>query len=349
MFDIKASLKDLKPYQPNAAKCSIKLDANESKNYLFKDGININQIPLNLYPDTASKLLREAISSYINVPSNQIIAGNGSSEMIELILKSFVEKNDVILSFKPTFVMYQIYSQIYDAKFISVPTYDDFQMNPDIMIAHANLYQPKIIFLCSPNNPTGLTIKKSDVKRIIKETSALIVMDEAYMEFMTDEDSCLDLIDSFDNLIILRTMSKAFGMAGLRLGYMASNTDLIEKMYRVKSPYNLNMLTQHLGTLALSDITLVKTYTNQIKHQRTWLYQNLKNLGIMTYPSEANFIFFKSDIEGLFDLLVDKDILIRPFKGELLGYYRVTVGEPSENQSFIEAMKEIIYENRENQ
>jgi histidinol-phosphate aminotransferase len=346
MFKSKESVKDLIPYKPSEVSCKYKLDANESKNYLFKDGLLIKNLDINLYPDTNSIELRNSIANYIQMKLENIVVGNGSSEMIELILKTFIEKNDNVLGFEPSFGMYKIYSEIYDAKYISIPKKPNFVMDKDQMISYANRYNPKVIFLCSPNNPTGLTISIKDITEILKNTKSLVVLDQAYIEFADENNNeALNLLDEFENLIILRTMSKAFGLAGLRLGYLISNQEIVDEIYRIKSPYNLNALSQYLGVLALKDVDKVKKYVNDIKENRALLYQDLKDLKINAFFSQANFCFFQSDIKDLHQKLIDKDILVRSFKNELDGYYRVTVGTNTENKYFIKSLKEIIDEN----
>jgi histidinol-phosphate aminotransferase len=345
MYKSKESVKDLIPYKPSEFLVEVKLDANESKNYLFEKGLLLKNIPINLYPDTQSLDLKNSISNYINFPPSNIIVGNGSSEMIELILKTFIEKNDIVLSFEPSFGMYKIYSKIYDANYMFIKTDENFKMDKNLMISYANLYRPKIIFLCSPNNPTGLVIPINDIIEILSKTNSLVVLDEAYIEFMKEKINTLDLINQYENLIILRTMSKAFGLAGLRLGYLVSNNTLVNELNRIKSPYNLNTVSQYLGTLALNDTSKVDQYVEEIKKNRDFLYISLLDLKIRAFESQANFIFFQSDIKDLHQKLIAKDILIRAFKDDLEGYYRVTVGTRNEIKYFIKSLKEIINEN----
>jgi len=342
MKTIRNTLKNLKPYQPQTEQTTIKLDANESKNYLMNDALSFNDLSLNLYPDSNANLLRSKLSTYTKIPSSQIIVGNGSSEMIELMLKTFIETGDVVLSFEPSFSMYAIYTTIYNGNYQGVPSKADFKLDIDDMITYAKKYNPKLIFICSPNNPTGQIIPQTDIIKLIKSTDALICLDEAYIEFSKQSNSMMSMVDQFENLMVIRTFSKAFGLAGIRLGYLVSNQNLVNELYKVKSPYNLNAVSQSLGVYALSKIDQVNSYTKSIIKERLIVEKALSKLNIKVYPSEANFIFFQSLEPNLYNKLIDKDIRIRAFSDKLKNYYRVTIGSQDENKQFIEAMKEII-------
>ena len=342
MKDIKASLKGLKPYRPNKQSYQVKLDANESKNYLFESGIHLSMPNIHLYPDTDSVLLRERMGAYAHVRPELIIAGNGSSEMIELVLKTYIDKGDVVLSFEPSFSMYHIYTKIHNGTYIPVQADHTFKLDINQMIAAAKTYDPKIIFICSPNNPTGQIISNQDIQKLLDATDALVCVDEAYIEFSRKQTSMISQVESYANLVILRTMSKSFGLAGIRLGYLVSNQKIVDTLNRVKSPYNLNVLTQYVGGLALSQGDKVSAYTNEIINQRFVVEEALKKLKVELYPSEANFVFFKSTDEALFEKLLEKGILVRAFSGILKNYYRVTIGDEKENEQFLNALKEVL-------
>lgn len=346
---MKNSIKNLTAYKTCNLPFTIKLDANEGKNILLeniiKEGLKFNgSFNLNYYPDNEAHLLKNEISKYVNIPSENIIVGNGSSEMIELVIKAFVDKDEIILSPIPSFSMYSIFSQIYSATFIGLPCSEDFSIDMDKIIQKAIEINPKVIFICNPNNPTGFLLNTNDIEKLILNTNAIIVIDEAYMEFA--EGSMIEKIFKYKRLIVLRTLSKALGLAGIRLGYMVANRDILEIINRVKSPYNLNSITQYIGVQALKNKNKIFNYIKEVKDEREFLYSQLKNLGIKVYPSSGNFIFFNSDIENLYEKLVAKGILIRKFNEDLKGYYRVSVGNKTENKIFIENLKEVIkYEN----
>jgi histidinol-phosphate aminotransferase len=340
MITEKKSIQKLINYQTKDVPYQIKLDANEGKNYLFPNGFDMSSVELNLYPDDQANLLRSRLSHYLGVPSKMIVEGNGSSELIELLIKTYVDPNEVILSIEPTFSMYRIYSEIYGASYRGVPARSDFSIDINLVIEESQKYQPKIIFLCSPNNPTGYQMKRDDIIRIIQSTNALIVVDEAYIEFANRSESVLQDIGKYPNLVILRTFSKAFGLAAIRLGYLIGPESIIQSISKVKSPYHLNALTQMVGSEALLKINHMESWVSSIMSSREQMKVELKSLVLKTYEAFGNFIWIKDD-QTLGALLEKQGILIRSYQKELSGYYRITIGTPDENQKLIQAIKEI--------
>lgn len=335
---VKENIENINKYEPNKKPYSIKLDANEGENIFFSD-IG-DELKLNLYPDGDSSLLRDEIGKYLNVDPNNIVAGNGSSEMIELVMKAFIDKGDIILSFIPTFSMYHIFSQIYSAKFIGINSNENFVQDVDVLIEEAKNIKPKIIFICNPNNPTGYLMNKYEIKKLLNNTDSLVVVDEAYIEFA--QGSMVEYISEYENLIVLRTLSKAFGLAAIRVGYMVSNKHIIDIINKVKSPYNLNSISQYVGVKALREKEKMFQYVEEVKKERKYLYNKLKKFPIEVYPSNGNFIFFKSEVSKLDEKLNEKGILIRSFSKDLENHYRVTVGNRWENEEFIKSLKEIL-------
>ena len=344
----KPSIQSLKGYQVSDIKYEIQLDANESKNFLFPNGIVVNDLEINLYPDNQANVLRAEISKYIGVDPKYIIEGNGSSELLELLVKTYVDKNEVILSFEPSFSMYKIYSQIYSTSYIAVPSNKDFSLDINLMIEYQKKYNPKLIFICTPNNPTGYLIPKEDIIKLLENTNALVAVDEAYMEFTNGSSSMVNEFNRYNNLVILRTMSKAFGLAGIRLGYLISNLEIINTLNKVKSPYHLNALSQYVGIQALQKKELVQKNVSEVILRRNLLSIELSKLGFIIYPSFGNFLFVNSKIKNLFELLKGKGILIRGFSNELSSHYRITIGIKEENEILISKLKEIIHENINN-
>lgn len=335
---VKENIENINKYELNKKPYRIKLDANEGENIFFSD-IG-DELKLNLYPDGDSSLLRDEIGKYLNVDPNNIVAGNGSSEMIELVMKAFIDKGDIILSFIPTFSMYQIFSQIYSAKFIGINCNENFVQDVDVLIEEAKNIKPKIIFICNPNNPTGYLMNKYEIKKLLNNTDSLVVVDEAYIEFA--QGSMVEYISQYENLIVLRTLSKAFGLAAIRVGYMVSNKHIINIINKVKSPYNLNSISQYIGVKALREKEKMFQYVEEVKKERKYLYNKLKKFPIEVYPSNGNFIFFKSEVSKLDEKLNEKGILIRSFSKDLENHYRVTVGNRWENEEFIKSLKEIL-------
>jgi len=342
---VKESLRDFRGYIPKQAPCEIKLDANEGKNILleevFKEGIILNKdFALNFYPDSNSTELREEISKYVNVKPSNIVVGNGSNESIELIIKTFVDKGEIVLSFVPTFHMYAVFSQIYSAKFIGVESNEDFSFDIKKLINKAKEVNPKVIFLSNPNNPTGYLTERKDLIELLENTNSIVVIDEAYFEFCSM--TMVEEINRYDNLIILRTLSKAFGLAGIRLGYIVANEKLSEILNGVRSPYNINYLTQYIGIQALKNKDKLLAYAELVQQERDGLEQKLIDFGLTTYKSHGNFLFAKSDIKNLGDKIADKGIQIRGYAGNLDGFYRITIGNQQENEIFIKILGEIV-------
>ena len=308
----KESIRSLEPYVTNPTVCSVKLDANEGDKDLYRDllkKLGESDITLNYYPDDSYSELK-------------------------------IDKDETILSLDPTFSIYSIYAQVFSAKYIGAKAEEDFKVNVDSIIKDIKENNPKLIILCNPNNPTGSVLTKKEVRKIVKSTDALIALDEAYMEF--GDESLIDEVMDYDNLLIVKTVSKAFSLAGIRMGYIVANEDIITSIEKVRAPYNLNSLSAYIATEALRQKERMFDYVKKIKEEREKIYKALVYLGVKAYKSGANFVFFKSDIDNLQKKLVDKDVLIRKFSGKLDGYYRVSVGTKGQNEKFLEAFKEVI-------
>ena len=338
----KQSVKELQPYVVNPVVCSVKLDANEGNKDLFKDLIKDigDDFYLNLYPDDNYTQLKEAIVNYIGCKIENISVGNGSSELLDLCVKTFVDTNELILSLDPTFSMYSIYAKIVNSRYIGAGEGNDFIINVDDVIKSIKENDPKLTIICNPNNPTGTTIKRDDVLRIVKSTDNVVIVDEAYMEFSNE--SVVDEIENYDNLIVVKTMSKAFSMAGIRTGYLIANEELVKTIEKVRPPYNLNSISALLATKALKQKDKMLSYVENLKVEREKIYEKLLDMGVKAYKSGANFVFFSSKVDNLAEKLIDNDVLIRKFGGKLDNYYRVTVGSPKENETFLDAMKKIV-------
>ena len=338
----KQSVKELEPYVVNPVVCSIKLDANEGNKDLYKDLIKkiSSDFYLNTYPDDNYTELKKAIASYVKCDVKNISVGNGSSELLDLFVNAFVDTNELILSLDPTFSMYSLYAQIANSRYIGTGESNDFTIKVDDIIKSIKENNPKLTIICNPNNPTGAVIKKEDVLRIVKSTDNIVIADEAYMEFSNE--SVVDEIENYDNLIVVKTMSKAFSMAGIRTGYLIAGEDIIKTIEKVRPPYNLNSISAFLATEALKEKDKMLEYVKTLKVERKKVYNSLLDMGVKAYKSGANFVFFKSDIKGLEEKLIKDDILIRKFGGKLNNYYRVTIGSEKENKVFLESMKKLV-------
>ena len=338
----KQSVKELQPYVVNTTVCSVKLDANEGDKNLFKDLVKElgDNFYLNVYPDDNYTDLKKAVGDYIGCKIQNISVGNGSSELLDLCVKTFVDTNELILSLDPTFSMYSIYAKIVNSRYIGAGQGNDFIVDVDDVIKSIKENNPKLTIVCNPNNPTGTVIKRDKVLEIVKSTDEIVIVDEAYMEF--SEESVVDEIENYKNLIVVKTLSKAFSMAGIRTGYLLANEELVKTVEKVRPPYNLNSISAFLATKALQQKDKMLVYVNQVKKEREKVYKSLLDMGIKAFPSGANFVFFYCDDKDLEDKLVKEDVLIRKFGGKLDNHYRVTIGTNKENNAFVEAMKKLV-------
>lgn len=338
----KQSVKELQPYVVNPTVCSVKLDANEGDKDLFKDLVKElgDSFYLNAYPDDNYTDFKKAISNYIGCNMENISVGNGSSELLDLCVKTFIDSNELILSLDPTFPMYSIYAKIVNSRYIGVGEGNDFTIDVDDVIKSIKENNPKLTIVCNPNNPTGTVIKRDEVLEIVKSTDEIVIVDEAYMEF--SDESVVSEIENYKNLIVVKTLSKAFSMAGIRTGYLIANEELVKTVEKVRPPYNLNSISAFLATKALEQKDKVLSYVEGLKKEREKVYKSLLDMNVKAFPSGTNFIFFCSDVQDLEDKLVKEDVLIKKFGGKLDNHYRVTIGTESENNTFIEAMKKLV-------
>lgn len=338
----KQSVKELQPYVVNPTVCSVKLDANEGDKNLFKDLVKElgDNFYLNVYPDDNYTELKKAVADYIGCKTQNISVGNGSSELLDLCVKTFVDTNELILSLDPTFSMYSIYAKIVNSRYIGSGQGNDFIIDVDDVIKSIKENNPKLTIVCNPNNPTGTVIKRDKVLEIVKSTDEIVIVDEAYMEF--GEESVVDEIENYKNLIVVKTLSKAFSMAWIRIGYLLANEELVKTVEKVRAPYNLNSISAFLATKALQQKDKMLVYVNHVKKERERVYKSLLDMGIKAFPSGANFVFFYCVNKYLEDKLVNEDVLIRKFGGKLDNHYRVTIGTNKENNAFVEAMKKLV-------
>lgn len=342
-------VKDLEAYKVVPPNYNIIVNANENP-FDFPDALKkelndeIMHMPLNRYPDPSATALREQLADYVGVDADQIICGCGSDEIMSMLNQTFINPGDVVISHAPSFSMYQIWSVIGGADFIWVPDNDDLYPDVENIINTAKLKNAKLIYLCSPNNPTGSLLPRHDVIDILEETNALVILDEAYIEFKKEGD-LTDIVNEYNNVIVLRTLSKAFGLAGIRCGYAVGPKPLIDMMYKVKSPYNLNKLTQAAAVIALKHRDMLLKNVEILNSERQRLYEFLKGLKGVTrvYPTASNFIYFEvPDGAPLYDALLDEGILVKYLKHDVfddVDHIRLTVGSPEENDAVIKVLK----------
>ena len=345
---VRSEIRDLVAYDAKHYDNVIKMDANENP-YPFPEEVKtklcseLKDLELPRYPDPGAERLREKLAEYTGVTKKGIMVGNGSDELILLILLAFGAGGTTLIT-PPTFGMYKINSTVASASSVEIPLTENFDINWPEVKAKAKNPNMKVIFICSPNNPTGNTVSIEEVETLLQETSALVVLDEAYFEFA--QESGVALLDKYNNLVILRTFSKAFGMAGLRVGYLLTNKEVMQELAKVRSPYNLNSFSQKAAELALDNIQPFQANIEKVLAERDLLFIEMGNTqGVEIFPTKANFILFRTKLPAsdIFGGLLARGVLIRNMSGgSLNNCLRVTVGTREENQAFLAALKEIL-------
>ena len=312
------------------------LDANENP---FNNG-------LNRYPDPLQRNVKSILSKLKNVPAEQILLGNGSDEVLDLIFRAFCEPNqDNVIAISPSYGMYRVLANLNAVEYRkSLLSEADFQPKIEDVFSKVDDHT-KMIFLCSPNNPTGEIIKKESILKIVNRFNGLVIIDEAYIDFAT-EPSWIGEIKNYPNVIVTQTLSKAVGLAGIRLGILYASQEIVDVLNKIKPPYNINQLTQLKAIEILNNYRKVIETTNTILQQKQALENALTEISFVEkiYPSDANFILIKVDnANKRYNQLVEKGIVIRNRNNDDLckNCLRITVGTEVENQKLIQTFKTI--------
>jgi histidinol-phosphate aminotransferase len=338
---IRPTIKALKPYssardefQGNSDDM-VFLDANENP---FENGVN-------RYPDPQQRTLKSLLSTIKGVTQQNILLGNGSDEVLDLIYRTFCEPNqDNIITLPPTYGMYSVLANINAIEIKSVQLDADFQPKVEDILNVANS-NSKLLFLCSPNNPTGNSFEVKSIERLIDEFKGIVVIDEAYIDF-SNKESWTSRLNEFSNLIITQTLSKAHGMAGIRLGICYASEEIISVLNRIKPPYNVNILTQQKAISQLEQQGLTQNQVTNILKERDLLITKLESIDYISkiYPSDANFVLVEvDDANKRYDQLIDKGIVIRNRTTQpgCENCLRFTIGTPKENRTLIDTLKSI--------
>lgn len=337
---VRKNIQKLTPYSSARSEfkgsADVFLDANE----------NPYETELNRYPDPLQWKLKEKISQLKNVSVGRIFLGNGSDEAIDLLIRIFCEPRiDHIITLPPTYGMYKVSAGIADVTNIEIPLTNSFQPDVEAILAKANEHS-KLLFLCSPNNPTGNVFELDRIKKLVSNFPGIVVIDEAYIDF-SREASAIELLHEHPNLVIMQTFSKAWGLAGIRLGMAFASEVIIELFNRVKPPYNINQLTQKAALKALENSDIQATWVKNILAQRAVLEQNLSKLHFVEkiHPSDANFLLVKVNApHALYDYLIQEKIIVRNRSTVLMceGCLRITVGTEVENKRLLKTLMNFI-------
>jgi len=336
---VRPTISKLKPYSSARddfkGSASVYLDANE----------NPYPSDFNRYPDPHQQKLKTKIASIKNIPAKNIFVGNGSDEPIDLLFRAFCEPGvDNVLIPEPTYGMYTVSANINNIAIRNISLTPDFDLDVEA-ISKAWDKNTKLLFLCSPNNPSGNLLSEEKIIQLINAFPGLVIVDEAYIDF-TKQPGFLSKINHYSNLVVLQTLSKAWGLASLRIGMCFAQTEIIQVLNKIKPPYNISGINQQLAEQALNDLARKEKNVQEIIVQREWLKKELNELSSVrqVYPSEANFLLVKIDrAREKYQQLIQTGVVVRDRSSVLLcqDCLRITVGTPTENQQLVDALKKL--------
>ncbi len=339
---IAKKLESLAAYEPTVDKFDIVLDANES--FLcpvgaLREKINtaLANVALNRYPDPTASKLCKAAADYYGVEFSQIVAGNGSDELISILVSSLLDSKSKIAISTPDFSMYAFYAHLAEHEVISIGK-DDLCPNADTIIKEAKLNNADLLIFSNPCNPSGQGLMREDVIRIIESLDCIVVVDEAYMDFW--DQSVINCVGKYPNLIVLKTCSKAFGLAAARCGFVLSTKEIVDNVKKAKSPYNVNSFTQAAALAIFEDKEYIKDSISKIIKSRDSLYNMLLDLDVNPIKCSTNFVLVKhSSAKEIWQKLRAKGISVRNIMGD---YLRITAGSEEENSKLIAELKEVL-------
>lgn len=343
---MRQDLRDFRPYHAPIKPYVIKVDANEtpfehSPTVIEKMKAWVEEKDnLTRYPDTDCHALRDKIAAFYGKLKEEVICGVGSDQLIELILKVFLEPGDKILAPNPSFSMYGLSTLLNHGQVVNYELGEDFLYDTELLLQAYKVHQPKIVFICTPNNPTGSMIAPDDMRYLLEVIKCPVVVDEAYEEYISA--SMIDDIHNYPQLIVLRTFSKAFGLAGLRVGYGLANAEMIEIINTVRPPYNLSAFSQAVAGFVLDDAEFYMKKVHQIISIRDDFMHGLTSCGCFekVFPSVANFVLVKLKDKDPTKFLAAHQVLIRDYgpTGRLAQMLRFTIGTQEENNRVLELL-----------
>jgi len=357
MKKLRKGIKDIPPYIPGKSKKEIAKEYGLDEDSVIKLGSNENPLgpskkvidiitkyadSVSIYPEDVPSELHSKIAEHIGVDEGQVIAGNGSDEILDMAVKMLIEPGDEAVIPVPTFSMYRKLVELYSGRCIDVPLGDGFRFDVHKILEKIT-ERTKLVFVCSPNNPTGSTIPEAGLKEIL-DKDVVVILDEAYVEFSSG--SFVKLVKEYKNLIVLRTFSKAFGLAGMRAGYGVADSEIIGYMVRIKTPFSVNTLAQKAAIAALEDKEHLEKSVELVETGRAFILEELSKIkGIKSYPSQANFVFIEleSKAEDVVKALFKRGIIVRDCSFTGAGnYIRVSIGTTEENTKFLESFREVL-------
>ncbi len=352
-------ISSLNPYQPGKPIKEVQREMGIDK--VYKMASNENPLGIsekvkkalteflpevNRYPLGDSYYLKNKLAEKLNIPSERLLFGAGSNEIIEFLFRTFLKKGEEALSFAPSFSVYGLIAQAVESKCNWVPVNDDFTVNFSKLTEAIN-DKIRLIFLANPNNPTGTYFSEEELidflNKVPEET--IVVLDEAYIEFIDAPDypNSIELMDKYPNIVIMRTFSKAYGLAALRVGYAIAQPECIDMMNRVRQPFNINMAAQVAAEAALDDDEFLKATIDEIRKGKKDFYERLEQMGLKYIPTQTNFILINvGDGQTVFEQLMKKGIIVRYLGPGLANYIRVDISNQEGRDAFFSALKEIL-------
>ncbi|HEY6246325.1 MAG TPA: histidinol-phosphate transaminase [Pyrinomonadaceae bacterium] len=348
---IKPAVQKLRAYSLSPHRASVKINQNENpwdvtENVKTETLRRLGARRWSRYPEFVATSLQESLAEFASWTADGVIAGNGSNELIQSLLMVIVNEAKCVLISEPTFALYRQVTTVLGGEVVSVPLKATFEFDVTALTEAIQDSEPEVVILCSPNNPTGLLIEDADVIQLLKTAPGLVVIDEAYHEFAGH--SVVPLLKDFPNLVVLRTFSKAMGLAGMRIGYLLAAPELVTEIRKAVLPYNLNVFSQTVAEVAIEMYAAeLQPLVKRIVAERERLFAELSVIeGLQPVASRANFMIVRTAIEPrqLFNELLARDILVRDVSGYpmLKDYFRFNVGTSEENDRLIQALKEIM-------
>jgi len=346
----RADLADLKPYVSPQRPARFRMNTNESpypppEGLVEALGTRLKELCLNRYPDKDAGDLYQALAQHTKWSTDGLWAANGSNEVLQHLFLAFGGPERTVLTFEPTYSLHSLIPRIAGTRIRNLWRDEDFVVDLEAALEEIERNAPDIVVVCSPNNPTGNCEPLTTVRALLQTAPGLVVVDEAYGEFAGPQESVRPLLDEHRNLVLIKTFSKAYRLAGLRLGYMLADPSLRDGIERVRLPYHLSSLTQAAGELALDFSDQALAMVDAITEERDRISVELQAMGIKTFPTRANFVLFQvDDPDVIFTKLLGRGVLVRNYSSNpaLRGCLRVTAGLKEETDAFLEAMEAVL-------
>ena len=349
---IPQKVQNIEEYRPNMIPCKVRLDANESpflpsKAVLDELANAVYSLDFNRYPDPYATELIKSFAAIYKVNPDNVVAGNGSDELISLIASGLTDTGDAVNVLLPDFSMYEFYSTLAGARSVRYIKSESFEVDFTELLAKAKEYSPKLVIFSNPCNPTGFVCKKANIEEFIAASDSIVVVDEAYMEFSASDESVIALTEKYDNLIVLKTMSKAFGAAALRLGFAITSPGLASALRKIKSPYNVNTVSQVFGNIILSHYDEISENVKLMRENLAYMKSELEKISsdkiVKICPTAANFVYIEMSspdaAREIWNELMSRGVAIRCMSD---GHLRICAGTKNETEIFLKEFSEVL-------